>query len=196
MSIEGKDIARLAKAHPFAMACGVASLVLLLAFYFRLGTVGEIQSAIDARSQVAAKLKSNVAHSALLDGQLESLSAANKLLKEAALNPLDLAENQRLFYGLERATGVRVNLTQLGSPAPAKGTNPLFIPVNFSVGLSGDYAAMFNYIMLLEKGGGDSRAGSPDGLSPPSRVSTAVLSVAQDGGTAATVSLVMLGLRQ
>lgn len=179
------DAKALVKRHPVPIWCAGLSLVLLLAMYFRMGSLDEVQAKLDEREKVLSKLVNNVKFSAQLESQLAALSAANEVFNTGALRVSELARNQQLFYKLEVESGVKlIDIRQVPLPALAKGAAPtVYVPITFSVSILGDYAQIMKFLKLLEKG------------AAVSRLTSATIGQPLEGGQTVTINVELLGLR-
>lgn len=188
MSIEGKDIVNAAKKQPFVFICSALAIVLLGFTYLRSGAVPELQGQLDDRSLVLQKNKTNITYAVQLDAQLKALADINGKIKESALKPEDLAQSQRMFYGLEADTGVKlIDLRQQASDkSQPKNSVPSssYASVVFVLTVEGDYRQLLTFARRLESGG------------TLNRVSRAVLTISADNMPSLDMTVEMLGIKQ
>lgn len=187
MSLEGKDIVNAAKKQPFVFACATLAAILLAFTYWRSGAIPELQSRLDERSLVLQKNKTNVTYSVQLDAHLKALADINGKIKANALRFEDLAQSQRMFYGLEADTGVK--LIDLRQQPPDKALPPnsaqlTYVPVVFSLAVEGEYRQILMFSKRIESGG------------TLSRVSRAVFSIGAKNVPSLDMTVEMLGLKQ
>lgn len=165
MSLEGKDIIPLLKKSPLVSACAFL-VVLLLAFsYLRMGSMGELQAAIDEKSKELRVLETNIKNAAQLETQITDLRALNTYIREHAVRDGDLVGNQQFFLRLEDELGVKlVDFRSIPTPAPVVATPPArgaaaagstppaspYITLRFMLKVSGTYSQLMNFAKRFE----------------------------------------------
>ena len=154
MSLKSQNIVNACKRRPLLCVCIVAGLGLLLGWYFRLGLVGETETALADRSTYLKKLKTNAIYATGIDQQIKSLKDVNQTLADAALREGELAKNQQLFLRLEAETGVKlVDLRpQPIPPAPKGAGSNSYVPIGFSITISGEYKQLITFMKRLDQG--------------------------------------------
>lgn len=163
MSLDGKALISLVKKNPLLAGCAVIGLGLLVTIYFRSGLGEERKTELDQKQTEGRRYHANLTNSAQLTEDLQVLVEANRIVRDRAINPADLAKNLQYFYRIEAETGVKyTDLRQVGVVAggkatPAAGAKPSaassYVPINYTVSVSGDFPAMINFLRSLERGG-------------------------------------------
>ena len=161
MSLDTKALTALVKKNPLLAGCAIASVGLLLAIYFRSGLNEERQTELDQKRNEGRRYHANLTNAVQLTEDLQTVTEANRIVFERAINPADLAKNLQYFYRLEAETGVKyTDLRQLGAvgskAAPVAGTKPpvtAYAPVNYMVGVTGEYPQIISFLRNLEGGG-------------------------------------------
>ena len=185
MSLDTKEINDLFKRHPVPVGCAGLTFILLLALYFRFGTLAEVQVKLEEREKALSKLVDNVKFSAQLDTQLAALEQANAVILAGALREGELARNQQLFYRLEADSGVKLlDIRQQPVPKPAKGAAPtVYVPITFSLSILGEYPQIMKFLKNLEKG------------DTVSRLVAATIGQPVEGGQTVSLTVELLGIR-
>lgn len=164
MSLNGKDLAAIAKKHPVGVGSALLSIVLLVFLYFRSNKIDEVQTRLEEVTAQGERIKTNIKYSAQLDNQLGEL---NKVLDEVASRTVHagkLAQNLQYFYKLESDCGVAlIDLRQgnvISAPTPKNGTPAPYNSLPFSVGVQGAFADVMTFMRKLENGEHFSRINS------------------------------------
>lgn len=146
------DLTEKFRRYPIPFVCGAIAFVCLVAFYFRVDLLSDLEArrneVLDQRSQMDLNL---VAGSSLQEHVVEMRSRF-AALEERVVQPSELANNMNYFYQLESSTGVgladlRQNVTS-DKPAPKKQLGG----VSYSVSLTGTFAQIIGYFDELENG--------------------------------------------
>ena len=186
MSLKGKNIINACKRRPLLSACIGAGLVLLLSFYLRMDLVGETETALAERSKHLKRLKTNALYANHLEQDIKTLKEVNQAFADAALREGELAKNQQIFLRLEAETGVKlVDMRALAVPPAPKGTGSnSYVPISFSLTISGDHKQLITFLKRLDQG--------------PTlcRVSSAALSATNAGPQTMSLGVELLGLRR
>lgn len=154
MSLETKDIVAFWKRSPVLCSCIALTAVLLLSLYFRMGVREELEGKLTEQVKLRNKLAANVKYAAGLNEHTERLREVNAALTRTALKAGELALNQQFFLRLEAETGVKIiDLRPLAVPPPAKGAPSTgYVPLGFSLSVSGNYTQLLKFITRIEKG--------------------------------------------
>ncbi|MFA6288685.1 MAG: hypothetical protein WC661_14980 [Opitutaceae bacterium] len=157
MSLDNKAIVSLVKKNPILAACIVVGLGLAVIIYARSGSDAEQQSELDRKTEEGKRYHANLANSAQLTDELQAVTEANRLVRERAVNPADLAKNLQYFYRIEAETGVKfIDLRQLGSGGAAstgtKRVASVYIPVNYTISVEGEFSKIITFLRNLERG--------------------------------------------
>jgi hypothetical protein len=147
------------KKSPVALGCGVLSLGLIGALYFRTGEIPEAETRLAEKTAEAERYTLNIKNGAQLKEQLERLTAANKAIETHIVRASQLGANAQYFYNLESETGVKLvadprQTTPATVAKPAKGS---FVPVGFTVSVEGTFNQVLEFVRRLESGAHYSR---------------------------------------
>jgi len=186
MSLKSQNIVNACKRRPLLCVCIVAGLGLLLGWYLRLGLIGETEAALAERSAYLKKLKTNAIYATQIDQQIKALKDVNQTLSDAALREGELAKNQQRFLRLEAETGVKlVDLrAQPILPAPKGAAANSYVPIGFSLTISGDYKQLITFMKRLDQG------------PTLGRIVSASISGAGSGPQTMNLGVELLGLRR
>ena len=153
-----QDLIAVLKKNPISVGCGVLSLALLGAIYFRLDAVPQVEVDLAQKSAQAEKIALNIKYSAQLKEQLDALIEANRQIDSRIVRASELGKNTGYFYQVESITGAKIidlrQTTPTIVPKPAKGT---FIPVAFSVTVQGNLVQVLEFLRQIESGAHYSR---------------------------------------
>lgn len=151
MSTDGKaKLVAFYKKYPVLIVAGLVSVVLGGWLYSRSDAGGLEQERLDKNTASVRRYLANIANSAQLQEQLDFLIKANAAAQQRALTAGGLAQNLQYFYRLESETGVKyVDLR----PGSTKGAKPgIYVPINYTVGVTGDFAQVVKFLRHIEQG--------------------------------------------
>jgi Tfp pilus assembly protein PilO len=150
MSIDADTLKRAYKRQPVVCIGALATLVILLAFYFRGGLADENAEKIERLGKESSTIDRNVTNSASLETHLKTLREANERISSGVLRHANQADNLKIFYQLESAAGVKLNdEVRLAPVAPAKGAT--YGRLNVTVNLTGTYSGILDFIARTHK---------------------------------------------
>lgn len=173
------ELAAWVKKNPIIVGCGVLSLGLAVAIYFRSDAIPTANAQLDEQLALASRYALNISNAVQLKEQLEAITAANKTIESRLVRASDIGINQQYFYKLETESGVKI--TDLRQAArPGAGLGP-YAPIGFTVALQGDFAQILGFLRALEDG------------SHYCRVVTASCSGGRTGPVSLTLNLELLG---
>ncbi|HVS51892.1 MAG TPA: hypothetical protein VHD62_06005 [Opitutaceae bacterium] len=138
------------KKHPVAVGCGLLSLALAVAIYFRSDAIPAAVQELEAKSTEADRYATNIKNAARLKEQLDTLVAANKEIDGRLVHVSAQGTNSQFFYKLESESGVRLINFQQTTQSAAK--NAAFVPVGFTVTAQGDLPQLLAFLGMLENG--------------------------------------------
>ena len=167
------------KKNPISVGCGVLSLALAVALYFRSDAIAEANQTLDEKTAEAQRYALNLANSAQLKEQLDALTTADKVIESRLIHASDLGINQQFFFKLESESGVKL-LDLRQAPRPGSG-GKAYVPIGFNVSLQGDFGQVMKFLRLLEDG------------AHYCRTLTATCSGNRTGGLTLTLNLELLG---
>jgi hypothetical protein len=154
MSLTGQDLVALFKRQPVGITCGIVSLG-LLAFNFsiRAGAQDEAQKLLEEKKSEAARLTGNNNPARSLEKRTADLAAANKTVRERAVQHSRLAANLLYFYEIEEAAKVKdINTSQLGPVTPVGKAKTTYQPVAYKVSVQGDFPQIVDLLRRVETG--------------------------------------------
>lgn len=158
MSLDAKALLSLVKKKPVLSVCLVVGLGLAITIYARSGLGDEQQAQLDQKRDEGRRYHVNLTSATQLVDDLKTVTEANRMVHERAINPADLARNLQYFYRLEAETGVKfTDLRQMGSGSTAPATakkQPVstYVPVNYTISVVGDFPKLINFLRNLEQG--------------------------------------------
>jgi len=161
MSLDTRALATFVKKNPLLIACIVLGLGLLATLYMRSGLREEQQAELAQKSTEGKRYHENLINAIRLDDELKAVTEANRVARERAIKPANLAENLQYFYRLEAETGVTyTDLRQQGvaaakAPDPKKKSKeppPAYVPVTYSISVEGDFPKIIAFLRSLEHG--------------------------------------------
>ncbi len=157
MSLDNKALLALVKKNPVLSACSLISLILFVVIYMRSGLGSELRAELDQKSAEGKRYHANLANPAQLPSELAVVTEANRIVRERAINPSDLAKNLQYFYRIEAETGVKfTDLRQVGagisSSTGTKHAGAVYVAVNYTMSVSGDFPKIIIFLKNLEQG--------------------------------------------
>jgi hypothetical protein len=154
MSISNEQVVAFLKKNPIGVGCGVLSLLMAAAIYFRSDQLPAAQAVLDQKSTEADRHAINVRYAVQLKEQLEALNTADRAIDARLVRAAQLATNTQYFYRLETDTGVKLlNISQTTTTAQAaKMTKTNFVPIGFNLNAQGTYLQLLDLLHRLENG--------------------------------------------
>jgi hypothetical protein len=150
-----EELVAFVKRNPISVGCGVLSVLLAVAIYFRSGSLPAAEATLAEKSAEADRYAANISHSKELKEQFDALVAANKEIDSRLVRASQLGINSQYFYQLERETGVKLLDSRPG--IVPKGAKTTFVPVPFNVAAQGSLTQLFQFLYYLESGARYSR---------------------------------------
>ncbi len=140
------------KKNPVSVGCGLLSLALVAAIYFRSDEIPTREAELAQKSGEGERHALNITNAKDLKAQYDTLVAANKEIEARLIHAQQLARNAEFFYKIENATGAKLvtDPHQTGINAP-KG-KAAFTPIGFSVAVQGDLTQVLSFLHYLESG--------------------------------------------
>ncbi len=157
MSIDAKSLLAVVKKNPILSVCSLVGLILFAVIYVRSGLGSELKAELDQKSAEGKRYHANLINSARLSNELQVVMDANRIVRERAINPADLAKNLQYFYRIEAETGVKfTDLRQLGfgssSSTGQKRVGAVYVAVNYAMSVSGNFPNIITFLKNLEQG--------------------------------------------
>ena len=148
-----QELVSVIKKNPTSFTCGVLSLAIIAAIYFRSELIPQAELALSQKSAEGEKISANIKYAAQLKEQTDTLAAANKVIDGRVLRASQLGANTGYFYRLETETGVKfIDLRQTTPSTVAKPAKGSFLPVAFAVSVQGDLPQILEFLRQLENG--------------------------------------------
>jgi hypothetical protein len=142
----------LIKKNPISVACAVLALLVGGGIYFRSGEIPAAEAELTQKSAEAERLSLNIASSAQLKEQHESIVAANKSIDAGIIRASQLGDNTQFFYKLAADTDVKIVDLRQTTGVLAKPAKSNFAPVGFSVSVQGSLPQILDFLRGLENG--------------------------------------------
>ncbi len=148
------ELIALVKKNPISVGCGLLSLLLVGAIYYRSGEIPAAEDLLLQKSAEAERYALNVKNGNQLKEQFEAITQWNKVIETRMVRVSQFGNNTQFFQQLRRDTGVNlVDFRQSTTAANLpKGSKTAFIPVMFSVSVQGTLPQILDFMRLLETG--------------------------------------------
>jgi hypothetical protein len=186
MAISNEKLLEFVRRNPIGVACGIISLGLGIAYYFRADLNDDADAILTAKQADSDRYAQNIRYaggpgSSELTADFEALTAANKQIT-ARLIRTQFGVNYGFFEKICADTGAKkISLNQSAASASSKSVaKGGFVPVGFTFVVQGTYGQILDVLYRLENG------------EHYSRVLTA--SVTRGGGTGPAADLLTLNL--
>jgi hypothetical protein len=151
MAITNEQLFAFIRKNPIGVGCGVISLAIVGAMYFRSGNLPAVELELEQLTNEGARLSDNVKNSALLKEQLEELTAANAAIDGRLVSARGRFDNQRYFTTLAEASGAAI-VSQSQTAEPKNASKGGFVNVPFNVAVQGTYPQVMDFLRRLEYG--------------------------------------------
>jgi hypothetical protein len=139
--------------YPILIGCSIISIILLIVLFMRSDLIAAQQAELDKYSALAKRYRTNIANASQLQEQLDYLVRANQAVVDRALKADALAQNLQYFYRLESDTGVKyADFRPAGKPVIKGKAVPTYIPMNYTVTVTGAFPNVIRYVRQLERG--------------------------------------------
>lgn len=165
MSIDAKSISTGFKRYPVLFVCGLISFALLVVLYMRSDLISLQEEELSKATQESSRHRSNLSNAAWLPEHVDFLGKANLAIADRALKADGLAQNLQYLYRLESEEGVKyidLRPTPRAAPPPppaakagAKPATPppvIFVPLNYTISIEGDFTQIISFLRRLEQG--------------------------------------------
>ncbi len=139
--------------NPVGIGCGLLSLALGGAIYWRSGDVPEVAADLDQKSADAARYEANLKAAGSLQEQYEALVAANKAIDARLVRASQFSKNLQYFYDLESETGVKLTTDpRMLTQNPKKDPKAAYVPLPWILSVQGSLPQLLNFVRRLENG--------------------------------------------
>lgn len=179
------DLLSFLKKNPIGVGCGLLSIGLGAAIYFRGDKLPAAEEELIQQSAEASRLAANLQNAAQLKEQLEALVTADKEVESRLLHASQTLNNYQIFYKLESETGAKMTINPGVVAAPKPGQKNAFVSVPFSITAQGTQAQILDLLRRLESGAHYCRIMS---------ASCSVPVVDRNGALSLSLNLELLGL--
>lgn len=148
-----EELFALIRKNPISVGCGVLSLALGVAIYFRGDNIPEKEELLTQKSAEGERFEANVKSSTGLQEQYDALVAANKAIDARIVRYNRLGLNLQYFYKLEGETGVKLTADpRIAPPAAKKDAKAAFVPIPCTLAVQGSLPQLLNFLRRLENG--------------------------------------------
>ena len=151
--MSNEQLIALLKKNPVSVGCGLLSLLIAVAIYFRSDLVPEAAKLLEQKTAEGERLNANVTNAAQLPEQLAAITEARTEIEKRLVRASELAKNYQYFYRLEAETGAKLlSFRQNPVPAPKPGAKPGLIGVGYTLSFQGPYFTVMEFLRRLESG--------------------------------------------
>lgn len=152
MSISNEQLVAFIKKNPIGVGCGLLSLALVLAIYYRSDLIPAAAAELDQKGTLSDRYSANLKYGKDLPEQFQQVSEDSKTINSRLINAGDILTNQQYFYNLETVTGTKIVQNQTTSVAQARNAKTPFVPISFTLNVSGTYPQLLDLLGRLENG--------------------------------------------
>jgi hypothetical protein len=151
--MSNEQLIALLKKNPISVGCGLLSLLIAVAIYFRSDLVPEAAKLLEQKTAEGERLNANVTNAAQLPEQLAAITEARSDIEKRLVRASELAKNLQYFYRLEAETGAKLlTLRQNPVPTPKPGAKPALLGIGYTVSFQGPYFTVMEFLRRLESG--------------------------------------------
>jgi hypothetical protein len=148
-----EELISFVRKNPISLGCGVLSLALAGASYWRNSQVPESEAELTQKSSEGERYAANLKNANLLKEQHEALVLANKAIDGRIIRASQLGRNLQYFYKLESETGVKLTTDPRQSqPVAKKDPKAAYLSIPYALSVQGDLAQLLSFIRRLENG--------------------------------------------
>lgn len=142
--------------------CSAALFVVLSSTwaFFRSDAVAEKQSELDKYVVEGERYRSNITNGAQLQQQIDFLVDANQRIEKRAFKSGSLALHLQYFYRLEAEIGIKLQASARPAAAKTPNTAGTYLPIGYTVGVTGTFPQVIAFMRTLEQGAYFSRINS------------------------------------
>jgi len=151
MAISNEQLFAFIRKNPIGVGCGIVSLGIVAALYFRGDKLPTAQEEVDQLTERRDRLAANVKNSAQLKEQLDEIQAANKTIQDRLVSARDVFGVPQYFQGLPEAAGTSI-ISQNPTGAAKAASKGGFVNVPFSIAVQGTFPQVLDFLRRLEYG--------------------------------------------
>ncbi|HWA08362.1 MAG TPA: GspMb/PilO family protein [Opitutaceae bacterium] len=152
MSISNEQLVAFIKKNPIGVGCGVLSLALAGAAYYRADLIPAASAEMDQKGALSDRLAANLKYGKDLPEQMQQFTEDNKAINSRLVSAADILANNQYFYNLETVTSTKIGQTQITTVAQARAAKGNFVPINFNLNVTGTYPQLLDFLGRLENG--------------------------------------------
>jgi hypothetical protein len=152
MSISNEQLFAFIKKNPIGVGCGLLSLALAFAIYYRADLIPATATELDQKGALSDRYAANLKYGKDLPEQFQQISEDSKTINSRLISAADILTNQQYFYNLETVTGTKILQNQTTTAAQARGSKNAFVPIGFTLNVSGSYPQLLDLLGRLENG--------------------------------------------
>jgi hypothetical protein len=152
MSISNEQLFAFIKKNPIGVGCGLLSLALAFAIYYRSDLIPAAEAELDQKGTLSDRYTANLKYGKDLPEQFQQISEDSKTINSRLISAADILTNQQYFYNLETVTGTKIVQNQTTTAAQARGVKGAFVPIGFTLNVTGTYPQMLDLLGRLENG--------------------------------------------
>jgi len=151
--MSNEELIALLKKNPISVACGLLSLLIAVAIYYRSDLVPEAAKLLEQKTAEGERLNANVTNAAQLPEQLAAITLARAQIEKRLVLASELAKNLQYFYRLEAETGAKLlTIRQNPVSAPKPGAKPALMGIGYTVSFQGPYFTVMEFLRRVESG--------------------------------------------
>jgi hypothetical protein len=148
-----QELFALIRKNPIGIGCGVLSLLLAGASYWRGDEIPDVEAELEQKSSDAARYEANLKASANLQEQYDALVAVNKAVDTRLVRAGKFSTNLQYFYDLESETGVKFTPDpRTGAPGAKKDAKAVYVYLPWTLSVQGSMPQLLTFIRRLENG--------------------------------------------
>jgi hypothetical protein len=152
MSISNEQLFAFIRKNPIGVGCGLLSLALAFAIYYRSDLIPATTAELDQKGALSDRYAANLKYGKDLPEQFQQISEDSKTINSRLINASDILTNQQYFYNLETVTGTKIVQNQTTSGAQARASKAAFVPIGFTLNITGTYPQLLDVLGRLENG--------------------------------------------
>lgn len=145
-----KDLIEKVKNYPIPFISGFVILISLLAFYFRMDTIGDLETRYEEISAKGELITDNLLKGGKIEKDLKTLQTLTQDIESRLVDPVELAKNLQYFYRWEGETGAKISGLKQNRVMENTGKGKSYVRVSYSVDITGRFGVILSYLKKLE----------------------------------------------
>ena len=138
--------------YPLAIGCAAATVLILIALFFRHGTLADTKAQLEQLEADGKSVERNVRNAMGLEDHLATLKQTVARLETMLIRVDDIAGNQEFFYGLEKDSGVAMTVLRPLGASKTVAAASIHQPAGFNVVVEGEFPQLCKFLRSLEEG--------------------------------------------